>query len=587
MLKNLKKLNIIFWSFKQIFKAAPNETLVLSFLLVIQGLMPVLSLLVIQNIVNWIILPENTIIPLVLVAIWGVMLFAETIAEPILAMTRLRLNEKVLAHCNLLLMKKANLFEGLELFENKEMFNEVQFLKEEIKKRPLNFVYIIAGAMREIISIVGILSMLSCFNWWFPFWVFLSAIPHAISTVWFEKQSWDLALFRSPDARKMSSVAALTLDEQAAKEIRLFGFGDFLIKRYYEMALSFGQKMKISRIKQSIRFLSLSSLTIIGHFLSFVWLILHAKSVNGGEIVMGFQALFLAQKQIGFFMLNLGMLTQTLLFFDKFKHFLKIKISPKANVSFSSLKQSISFENVSFKYSDGRMALQNINLCIKKGEKIALLGENGSGKTTLIKLLLGFHSPSTGRITVDGVDLKNLDLPSWRKNISGIFQDFGQYQFTASENIGIGNTSNLNQESTIRHAANKGGFSQVAELLPEKYQTLLGKDFGETNLSLGQWQKLAMSRAFMKDADLLILDEPTSSLDLKSEYEIFQRFADLCKNKTAILITHRLGTLPMIDRIVVLKDGSIIEEGSHNQLVTLGKEYASLYSMQAQKYQLK
>lgn len=199
---------------------------------------------------------------------------------------------------------------------------------------------------------------------------------------------------------------------------------------------------------------------------------------------------------------------------------------------------------------------------------------------------MGFYRPTAGRILIDGIDLRDLDLATWRKQISAVFQDFGQYHLTISENIGLGNIDFIENTNAIKQAAVEGGFSPIAEALPEQYQTLLGKEFGGTSLSGGQWQKLGMSRAFIKQANILILDEPTASLDPKSENEVFQKFLEVSKDKTTILITHRLGSVSMTDRIFVLKEGSLIEEGSHEELFIAGKDYANLYSMQAKQYQL-
>lgn len=245
-------------------------------------------------------------------------------------------------------------------------------------------------------------------------------------------------------------------------------------------------------------------------------------------------------------------------------------------------QHEIVFENVSFSYPDGRKVLSHVNFKIMKGEKIAIVGQNGAGKSTIIKLLLRFYDPTDGLITVDGKDLKTLDILSWRASISGVFQDFGQYHFTAQENIYLAN-AHASQEAVI-DASKKGGFFPILNKLPEGLNTLLGKEFGGTSLSGGEWQKLAMSRAFLRDANLLILDEPTSSLDPQSELEVFKKFAEAAVDKTTLFITHRLGSAKMVDRILVFKDGCLIEEGSHEKLFSAKQEYASLFQMQADLY---
>jgi ATP-binding cassette subfamily B protein len=377
----------------------------------------------------------------------------------------------------------------------------------------------------------------------------------------------------------------LTLEEKAAKEIRLFGFGHFLVDRYAELAHSFQKTMFFRKNKQVLRLISLSTLTVFGQLGCFIWFILSTKNgmLTGGELVMGLQALLCAQRELSVLMQHLGLFTQNLLFFGKFRTFLLINLpSKKTNTkAFTSLKKAIIFHHVSFSYPDGRVALKNVNLHIRFGEKIALVGENGAGKSTLIKLLLRFYNPTEGHITIDGIDLREWDLHSWRKQISAVFQDFGQYQLTVAENIALGEIERLQDVGHVALAAHKAGFAPIAEALPKGYGTLLGKEWGGTCLSGGQWQKLAMSRAFMKEASILILDEPTASLDPKSEQAVFQTFSDIAKDKTAFLITHRMASASMADRAIVLKDGVVIEQGHHQELLKAEGEYASLYSLQA------
>jgi ATP-binding cassette subfamily B protein len=246
--------------------------------------------------------------------------------------------------------------------------------------------------------------------------------------------------------------------------------------------------------------------------------------------------------------------------------------------------QEISFENVSFSYPNGRCALTNVSFKIRKGEKIALVGHNGAGKSTIVKLLLRFYDPAEGRITVDGVDLKTINIQNWRSLISGSFQDFGHYHFTVRESILLGNI-HANEEHILQ-AAKAGELEKTLQNLPKGLSTPLGKEFGGTSLSGGEWQKIAMARSFVKNASLLILDEPTASLDPKSEIEVFNQFADASSGKTVLLITHRLGSIKMADRILVFKFGKLVEEGTQVYLLKANQKYAHLFFQQAKQYQL-
>ena len=230
--------------------------------------------------------------------------------------------------------------------------------------------------------------------------------------------------------------------------------------------------------------------------------------------------------------------------------------------------------------------LKGIDLRIRPGERIALVGENGAGKTTLVKLLCRLYDPSQGRILLDGQDLRNYSLADLHDQIGVIFQDFSRYEFTAGRNIGLGDMKNADDRDRIRAAAKKGGADTVVESLPKQYETVLGHRFNEdgNDLSIGQWQKIALARAFMRDAQLLILDEPTASLDARSEQEVFQRIRELTDGRAAVLISHRFSTVRMADRIYVLGDGKVLEQGSHPELMKLDALYASLFNMQASSY---
>jgi ATP-binding cassette subfamily B protein len=263
----------------------------------------------------------------------------------------------------------------------------------------------------------------------------------------------------------------------------------------------------------------------------------------------------------------------------------KIHSKPDALPAPRPVREGFVFDRVSFSYPENeRRVLDRLDLTIEPGERIALIGENGQGKTTLVKLLTRLYDPSEGRILLDGVDLREYDIDDLQSQIGVIFQDFVRYELTARQNIAVGRLE-MARNSAVQEAARKSLADQVVRRLPNGYEQLLGRRFeGGVDLSGGEWQKVALARAYLREAQLLILDEPTASLDARSEYEVFQRFAELTTDKMALLISHRFSTVRMADRIVVLENGQIAEQGSHKHLMALGARYASMFELQASSY---
>lgn len=585
------KLKITVWGMKHIFIAAPKETTLLSILLVLQGIIPASSLYIVQAIINW-VLSADVLFPFGLIYAWSGILVIGTIINPISSIIRINLNEKVLTHSNVLLMEKANSIESLTPFENPKLYDQIQFLKSESARRPLNFVFTLTFLIKDWITLCSIVIVVCTINCWIPICILITCIPHAVSTYWFEKQNWTDMLFRSPESRRLAWFSSLTLDERYSKEIRLFGFGDFLVSQYKKLARSFHGNFSNERYKKSCKFGVLSLISVFGNIIIFIFAIMYAKQghLTAGAVVMVLQALVMIQLEINGLIQDFGMLTQTLLFFEKFNAFLKTDFGylitmKRTIISDSFPKNAICFEGVSFTYPDGRKVLSNLNFTIPIGKKIAIVGENGAGKSTLVKLLCRFYDPTEGRILIDGIDLREIDLKTWRRWLSVVFQDFGQYHLSARENIGLSRSSFDIKE--IKEAAKKGGFDSVVAKLPLGFESMLGKEFGGTSLSGGEWQKIAMSRAFFRDANILILDEPTAALDPKSEYEVFQKFVRNTENKTTVFITHRLGSVRMADEIVVLKNGTLIEQGTHEELVARKGEYFYLFTLQADRYAAK
>ncbi|MEO5647149.1 MAG: ABC transporter ATP-binding protein, partial [Chitinophagaceae bacterium] len=393
--------------------------------------------------------------------------------------------------------------------------------------------------------------------------------------------------------REMEYISFVGASDQTAKEVRVFDLSSFLIGRFRKLATKLYIDTKSLGIKRTVWGILLALLGVGGYYVAFVYII---KRVVDGTLTIGGLTFLLGSIRslsgvLQSVITRFSQVSQGALYLRDFFEFFEIK--PKIVVSANPrpfpnpIREGFVFENVGFKYFNStNWANRHLNFTLHAGEKLALVGENGAGKTTLVKLLVRLYDPTEGRILLDGHDLKEYDLKALRGGMGVIFQDYLRYQMTAAENISVGNISHLENRDLIIKAANQSLANLMIERLPNKYDQMLGRHFNNgIELSGGEWQKIALSRAYMRDAQLMVLDEPTAALDAKAEYEVFQRFSELTKDKTAILISHRFSTVRMADRILVLENGFLKEMGSHNELLIKGGHYAELFHLQALGYQ--
>ncbi|MGC2212664.1 MAG: ABC transporter ATP-binding protein [Silvibacterium sp.] len=398
---------------------------------------------------------------------------------------------------------------------------------------------------------------------------------------------------QTPAKRQMDYLRQLGGSKEAAKELKLFNLSDYLTSRFRSLSRKiYEEDVALSRRKLTWGGL-LSLISTLGYYGAYVFAIYEAVTGRYPTIgVFSLVTLAIQQSSSNFqqaFSTASGIADQALFLTDLIAFFdMKptVTTKPDALPAPRPIQRGFEFRNVSFAYpGTERRVLKDFNFVLRPGERIALIGENGQGKTTVVKLITRLYDPTEGQILLDGVDLRDYDLDDLHKEIGVIFQDFMRYEMTARENIAIGRVELPHTEAEIESAAQKSLAQGVIEKMPARYDQMLGRRFeGGVDLSGGEWQKIALARAYLRDAQLLVLDEPTAALDAKSELEVFERFAELTEGKMALLISHRFSTVRMADRIVVLEGGRLVEEGTHQQLVALGGRYAGMFEMQAASY---
>ena len=480
----------------------------------------------------------------------------------------------------------------LQFFEDSQFYDQLQNARREADRRALQIMTTGFSVVQGVLTLASFAVLLLAFNPLIALVLFGAVLPTFIAQNKFSELNFRLLTWRAPESRRMNYYEQLLTGDQSVKEIKLFGLGEPLLKRYMELFWKFNEEDTVLAKRRSWMSLGFGLLSSLAYYGAYAWIVYRAV---GGSITLGDMTLYLSlfrQSQGSFqgLLYNLNSLYESALFMSNLFGFLEMEPAVPAVANPKPvphpIKQGIEFRHVSFKYPnrDG-YALEDVSLTIHPGEKLALVGANGAGKTTFIKLLTRLYDPTSGQILLDGIDLREFDLAELRDKIGVIFQDFVQYNATAKENIGFGQIKALDDQPRIERAAEKGGADDVVDTLSDKYDTMLGHWFEKGNgLSGGQWQKMALARAFMREAEVLVLDEPTSALDAEREYEIFQRFRELTAGRIAILISHRFSTVRMADRILVLDQGRMVELGTHQELLALDGRYARLFNMQAEGY---
>ncbi|MBW4612035.1 MAG: ABC transporter ATP-binding protein/permease [Desmonostoc vinosum HA7617-LM4] len=581
-----------------VWQSSPGWTIARIILLVIQGILPVVSIyltkLVIDTVVANLSVADKTV-GFGNVILWVVLAGAVTLVSSICN----SLSELVVtAHSQQVtdymqgIINTKSIAADLEYYENSKYYDALQRAQHEAPYRPPEILNRLAQVGQNSISLVAMVGLLLSLHWGIIGILFVAALPALVVRLKYSRIMYRWQRKKTQSERQAMYLGWMLTSDQFAKEIRLFNLGDYFSQWYLRIRRQIYKERIVILIKRSAA--NFGAEAVASMFIFAVYAYIIYQAIQGvlrlGDLVLYHQALQRGQNDIRGLLVSLSNLYEDNLFLANLYEFLDLKpklvepVNPQPIPQ--PMKTGIVFNQVNFQYTTTtRQALKNINLTIRPGEVVALVGENGSGKTTLIKLLCRLYDPTEGSITIDGIDLSQYKIAELRREISVIFQDYAKYHFTAQENIWLGNIDLPPQQDSIIDAARRSGADDVITKLPQGYDTILGKLFDEgEELSIGQWQKVALARAFLRNSQVIVLDEPSSAMDPKAEYEVFEQFRQLIKNQTAILISHRLSTVKMADRIYVMANGSIVENGTHEELMQLGGTYAYLFETQAQNY---
>ncbi len=479
----------------------------------------------------------------------------------------------------------------LASFEDPVFYDKMERARRQTNGR-LTLLASLLNMGQDTLTLISLSAGLIVFSPWLMVLLVAAVIPAFLGETHFTQLSYSVHYRWTPQRRMLDYIRFLGASAQSAKEVKIFGLGGHLAQRYDELARGIYLENKVIAIKRASLGSLLNVVSTAGYYGAYVVVLVKtlAGAISIGTFTFLTGAFSRSRSYIERILSGFNDISEQAIFLKDLFEFFEMRPSirslPDSIPAPRPIRDGFEFRNVSFGYpGSDRAVVRNINFRLHPSEKVALIGENGAGKTTLVKLLARLYDPTAGKILLDGIDLREYDVDDLRREIGVIFQDYIRYDMLARENIGFGKVDSMAEQPRLETAAYKSLAKDLIDRFPKGYDQMVGRRFeGGVDLSGGEWQKLALARAYMRDAQLLILDEPTATFDARAEYEVFQRFAELTRDRMAVLISHRFSTVRMADRILVLADGEIMEQGTHKDLVALGGRYAELFELQAAGY---
>lgn len=533
-------------------------------------------------------------VPLALqwVAVELALVAGQALLQRVMSYLRQTLGARLALDINVKILDKALTLE-LRHFEDSEFYDRLTRARREASSRPVSVVTETFTLLQNALTLAGYVALLTAFSPWIVLVLLVAAVPSTMSEMFFSNAAFRMRNWRSPDTRRLNYLEYVLANDSHAKEVMLFGLGPMLLERYKALGEKFFVEDTALARRRTGWSWALSLLATGAFYGAYAMMGFQAASgaITIGELTLYLVAFRQGQQAFQSSLTAVGGMYEDGLYMSNLFSYLSMEPRQDASAFIDSgpvrEEEGVRFEGVGFRYPGvDAWALHDLNLFIPKGQSVALVGHNGAGKTTFIKLLTRLYEPTEGRILLDGRDLRSWDLAVLRRRMGVVFQDFNEYQMKVRDNVAFGSLEHLEDGERVERAVKLGGSDELIAGLSDGIDTQLGRWFKDgVELSGGQWQKIALSRAFMReDADILVLDEPTAALDAVAEHAIFERFQELSRGRTTLLISHRFSTVRMADRIIVIEHGTLQEDGSHDELMKHGGRYATLFRLQAQGY---